>query len=63
MLFHRCTKRNPKNEWPLDVIETCFVCKEDHSYEKFPYFPCFKVVYQGSKESMEKLYFVNKSMP
>lgn len=43
--YPRCTKRHPKNECPLDVIEICSVCEENHSTSKFPSFSGLKSIY------------------
>lgn len=36
IFFPRCTKRRPKNECPLNVLEIYSVCEENHVIEKFP---------------------------
>jgi len=40
----RCTRRHPRNECPLNSVEVCSVCEEDHSTDKFPSLPGLKVV-------------------
>ena len=41
----RCTKSNPRNECPLNSIEVCSVCEENHSIDKCPSFPDLKAIY------------------
>jgi hypothetical protein len=33
---HQCRKKHPENECPLNVIEICGICTEDHPTNKFP---------------------------
>ena len=49
IIFPRCTRRNPWNEYPLNSIEVCSVCEENHSTDKCPSLPGLKVVYQGAE--------------
>lgn len=65
IFFPRCTKRHPKNECPLNVIEDCLVCEENHAIEKFPSLPGLKVVYQGVGGGVgsEQLFFINQIKP
>ena len=44
-----CTKRYPRNECPLNVIEVCLFFEENHATKKFPSLPRLKVVYQGAE--------------
>jgi len=39
IFFPKCTRTNPRNECPLNVIEACSICEEKHSIEKCPYLP------------------------
>lgn len=43
----RCTKRHPRNECPLNVIEFCYVCEGNYATYKCPSLSGLKVVYQG----------------
>jgi len=45
----RCTRRNPMNECPLNCIEICLVCEENHSTDKCASLPGLKYVYQGAE--------------
>lgn len=59
----RCTMRHPRNECPLNSIEVCLFCEEDHSIDKCPSLPGRKAVYQGAKGATEPLYFMNQRRP
>ena len=48
----RCTRRHPKNEFPLNCIKICLVCKENHSIDKCPSLPRLKAIYQGDEGSL-----------
>lgn len=48
----RCTRRHPRNECPLNSIEVCLVCKEDHSTNNFPSLPGLKMYTKGLKEPL-----------
>ena len=41
----RCTRRHPRNECPLNLIEICLLCEEKNSTDKFPSLLRQKVVY------------------
>ena len=56
----RCTRRHPKNEFPLNSIEFCSVCEEDHSTDKWSSLPGLKAIYQGAEGATEPLYFMNQ---
>jgi len=60
--FPKFTRRHPKNECPLNVIEVCLVCEENHATNKCP-FPGLKVVYQGEEGGGEQLYLINERRP
>ena len=60
ILFPRCTKRHPRNKFPLNVIEDFLVYEENHVIEKFPSFPSLKFVYQGAEGGLNKLCFINQ---
>lgn len=59
----KCTRSHSRNECPLNVIEVCSVCEENHATYKFPSLPSLKYVYQGVKGEIEHLCFINQSMP
>jgi len=60
IFFPRCTRRHPRNECPLNSIEVCSVCEENHSIDKFSSFPILKFVYQGTEGVTEQLYYINQ---
>lgn len=45
----RCTRRHPRNECPLNLIEICSNCEENHSIDKFPFLPRLKAMYRGTE--------------
>jgi hypothetical protein len=42
IFFLKCRKRHPLKECPLDQIEICGICEEEHSTSKCPSLPWFK---------------------
>jgi len=63
IFFPRCTRRHPRNECPLNCIEICSVCEENHSVDKCPSLPRLKVVYQGAERVTEQLCYINQRRP
>jgi len=61
--FPRCTKRRPRNECPLNDIELCYVCKENHAIDKLSSLPSLEIVYQGSEIGLEKILFIKQRRP
>jgi len=59
IFFPKCTRRHPRNECPLNVIEVCSVCEANHSKDKFP-LTRLKVVYQGAEGGAEQLFYQSK---
>ena len=55
----RCTRKHPRNECPLSIIEVCLFFEENHAIEKCPSLLGLKAVYQGGEAMPEKLYFIN----
>ena len=43
----RCTRRHPRDEFPLNCIKICSVCEENHSTDKCPSLTGLKAVHQG----------------
>ena len=39
IFYPRCTRRHPRNECSLNIIEICSVCEENHSTDKYPSLP------------------------
>lgn len=56
----RCTGRHPRNECPLNCIQICSVCEENHFADKCPSLPRLKVVYQGAEGVTEQLCYINQ---
>jgi hypothetical protein len=48
----RCTRRHPRNECPLNSIEVCSVCEEDHSTISALPCPDLKLYTKGPKEPL-----------
>jgi len=63
IFFPRCTRRHPRNECPLNSIEVCSVCEENHSIDKCPSLLELKAVCQGAKGVTEHLYYINQKRP
>jgi len=63
IFFPRYTSRHPRNECPLNSIEVCSVCEENHSTDKCPSLPGLKDVYQGAEGVTEQLYYINQRRP
>jgi len=59
----RCTRRHTRNECPLNCIEICSVCEENHSIDKFPSLPRLKAIYQGAKGVTEHICYINQRRP
>jgi hypothetical protein len=51
------------NEFPLDIIDVCVICEENHPTNKCPYFPGLKATFLGTEENVESLYFINQNRP
>jgi hypothetical protein len=45
----RCRKKHPLQECPLDSIEVCVICEQNHATKNFPSLPELKEVYQGGQ--------------
>ena len=63
IFFPRCTRKHPRNECPLNVIEVFLVYEENHATEKCNSLHGLKVVYQGGEAMPEKLCFINQRRP
>ena len=63
IFFPRCTKRHPINQCPLNVIEVCYVCEENHETGKCTSLLGLEDVYQGEESSLDQFWFINKRMP
>ena len=59
----RCTRRHPRNEFPLNSIAVCSVCEENHSTDKCLSLPELKAVYQGAEGANEEIYYINQRRP
>jgi hypothetical protein len=56
----KCTKRHPRNECPLDLIDACGICKESHATDKCPSLLGLKSTFQGAEEHAESICFINQ---
>ena len=63
LFYPRCTRKHSRNECPLNVVEVCIVCEENHAIEKCHSLPGLKVVYQGGEVGPEQLCFINQRRP
>lgn len=59
----RCTRRHPRNECALNLIDIYFVCEENHSTDRFPSLLGLKVVYHGTERVTEQLCYINQRRP
>ena len=59
----RCTRKHPKNEFPLHSVEVCFICEEDHPTNQCPTLPGLKAMSQGAEGATQPLYFLNQRRP
>jgi len=60
IFYPRFTRRHPRNEFPLNLIEIFLFCDENHSTDKCPSLPRLKAVYQGTEGVNEQLYYINQ---
>jgi hypothetical protein len=44
---HRCKKKHPPRECPLDSIQVCGICADNHSMKDCPLFPGLKSICKG----------------
>jgi len=61
--FPRCTRRHPRNECPMNLIDIYLVSKENHSIDNCPSLPGLKFVYQGIEGVTKKLCYINQRRP
>jgi hypothetical protein len=62
IFFPKCRMKHPWMEYPLDQIQVCGICSEDHATCNCTSLPGLKVVYQKAEE-LEKLCFVSQKSP
>jgi hypothetical protein len=48
-----CRKKHASNECPLDNVQVCAICVEDHETENFPSLPRLKAIYKENREVAE----------
>jgi len=60
ILCHRCIRKHPRNECPLNLIEVFLVCEDNHAIDKCPLLPRLKFVYQGEEVGPKKLCFIKQ---
>jgi len=53
IFYPKCTRRHPRNECPLSVIEVLLVYEENNAMDKCHYFLDLKAVYQGAEGGAE----------
>jgi hypothetical protein len=53
----KCRKIHPLKECPLDNIELCGICADNHATENFPSLPELKETYQGKSRSYREVVF------
>jgi len=58
VFFPTCRKKHPQRECPLNSIEECAICELNHVKSSCPSLLGLKVVFQGTSEEMEQLYFM-----
>lgn len=63
IFFPRCTRKNPRNEFPLKDIKVFLACEENQATDKCPSLPRLKVVYQGGEVGPKQLCFINQRRP
>jgi hypothetical protein len=56
----KCTKKNPINECPLDLIDVCGICEENNPTNKCPSFSGLKATFRGVEENVKSLYFIDQ---
>jgi hypothetical protein len=59
----KCRKKHPLREFPLDNIEVCGICADNHATEKCPSLPGLKETYQENQDTTEQLCFVAAKRP
>jgi hypothetical protein len=47
---HRCRRKHPEKECPLNVIEICGICTENHPTNECPSLPRLKAMFKGGGE-------------
>jgi hypothetical protein len=50
IFFPKCRMKHPWKECPLDQIEVCGICSEDHATCNCPSLPGLKAIYQKVEE-------------
>lgn len=58
IFYPECRKKHPLKECPLNNIEVCAPCEQDHPTQLFPSLPRLKAVLKGTTEETEQDYFV-----
>jgi hypothetical protein len=56
ILCHRCRRKHPEKEFPLNVIKMCGLCIEDHPTNECPYLPRLKSIFKVGGEPHETSY-------
>ena len=56
----RCRKKYSHKECPLDTVQTCAICTNDHLTEICPSLPGLKADYKEAEEEPELVYLINQ---
>lgn len=60
IFFPKFTKKHPRNECPLNILEVFAICEDTHAYNKCLTLPGLKAAYQWVEENVEPLCFINQ---
>ena len=63
--FPKCRKRHPLKRYPLDKVETCLLCDQDHPTKDFPSLPGLKAIYKeaGADAVSKPVCFISQKCP
>jgi hypothetical protein len=56
----KSTKKHARNYFPLNTMEVCGICEGKHQTRKFTSLSILKSMYQGVKENVEQLCFIDQ---
>lgn len=63
VFYPTCRKKHPQRECLLNSVEECAIYELKHATSSCPFLPGIKVVFQGTGEDMEQLYFMGPKKP
>jgi hypothetical protein len=55
IFYLKCTKKHPRNEFPLNILEVCAIFEYPHPTNKCPSLSSLEASFQGDKENVEPL--------